>query len=105
MGKIKTRRAGTNTRKRTDTHTHIYTAERDMNKMKSTGGLRKQIRNQTAEKSVGTLSAKTEYHDFPGKTLTPSETLTTEPQMKGKLGLTSTLVKRKSKLRKVKYNS
>lgn len=57
-----------------------------MIKMKSTGGLRKHIRHQTAA-VCGNRLWKTEYHDFPGKTLTSSVTLTTVRQMKRKAGL------------------
>ena len=77
--------------------------EKGLIKMKSTGGLRKHIRHQAAA-VCGNWLWKTEYHDFPGKTLTLSVTLTTVRQMKGKVGLgvvgTSTSVTRKSKLRK-----
>lgn len=73
--------------------------------MKSTGGLRKHIRHQTAA-VCGNSLWKTEYHNFPGKTLTLSVTLTTVRHMKGKVGLdvleTTTSLTSKSKLRKVK---
>lgn len=76
--------------------------------MNFTGGLRKHIRHQTTVEVCGNSLRKTEYHDFPGKTLTLSVTLTTERQMKGKVGLaaeeTASLVELKSKLTKVKDN-
>ncbi len=67
-------------------YTQLRWNERGVIKMKSTGGLGKHIRHQTVA-LCGNWLQKTEYHDFPGKTVTLSVTLTTVCLMKRKAGL------------------
>lgn len=76
--------ANTHTRKHTNTCTAaLRWDERAVIKMRSTGGLRKHTRHHAAE-VCGNWLWWIDYHDFPGRMLTLSVTLTTVCQMKGK---------------------